>query len=243
MRIQKRRQSLLGMVEKYTKVWNFHFWADLSPFVSQPRRSVSSRTSTLPVRSSVKRQLKQLQGLARTTTMQQVDGGPLQENYSIESSHDHPPPPTSPSTLTEVALSGWRPPAPRWTGSGGLAAGCRSSAPWRRRRWSSWGRWWWCSWSAAAAGEAGSPAVSCSGARCCGARPPRSADSAGGPGRWAAAPPPGWSGGLSRSARTRCTCLGKTTTVTTHRCGYFLEPKKCFLLKLGKMDARHLLKS
>lgn len=109
-----------------------------------------------------------------------------------------------PSLLTEVSFYGLPPPAPRWRGNVWIADGSRSSALLCTQCWSSWGRWWWCSWSVGDDGEAGSPAVSCSGARCCGRRPWRSAGSVQGPGPAAAGTHPGWSGGRSHSAQMRC---------------------------------------
>lgn len=98
------------------------------------------------------------------------------------------------------------PPAPRWRRSAWPSAGCGSSALCCRRPWCSWGRWWLCSGSSAADGGAGTPAGSCSGARCCGAEPRWSADSVPGSGRRAAEPRSGWSAGPSRSSRTRWIC-------------------------------------
>lgn len=111
------------------------------------------------------------------------------------------------SSLTEAA-SCCRPPAPRSTGSACTAGGSRSSAPSCKPHWFSWGRWWPCFWSCGGGGVAPGPAESCSGARCCGAKPRSSACSAASRGPAAADPHSGWSDGRSHTAWMTCICGG-----------------------------------
>lgn len=109
-----------------------------------------------------------------------------------------------PPSLIVVSLFGPKPLVPHSRGIVLIFGGSRSSALLCTQSWFSWGRWWWCSWSSAADGEAGTPAVSYSGARYCLAWPWWSVCSARDPDLLAAGPHSEWSGGLSRSARTRC---------------------------------------